>query len=149
MKFGFNRNWHLFIFGAGIIMCVIAVYFGGSIYSAKNSAFTTHLDAMDKIYNYPVEMIPTLSKKAAYFTLPFILIISVLLILVFLKSKNLVRKRIAIGLMIAIFIVWTFDILTILNPQFFDFSNWGFVWMTMGIIIIGGNLFSYFLPEKV
>lgn len=66
-----------------------------------------------------------------------------------IRSNNTNRRKVAGGMLMAIGIIFTVDVSTIINPDYFDFGGWGFVWITLSILIIAGNIYSYFLKEKV
>ena len=104
---------------------------------------------MENISHYSVESIPILSKLAAFVTLPFVLLMFFFTLMIRVKATNSNRRKVAGGMVIAIGIIFTVDVSTIINPDYFDFGGWGFVWITLSILIIAGNIYSYFLREKV
>lgn len=145
----FNKNWHLIIIALAFAMCLISLYFGGSIYSAAANEHITHLNQMENIGHYSVEDIVDLSKSAATITLPFILLMLTFILLIRWRAKNKLRKKVAGGMLLAICIILVFDIMTLSKPAFFDFGGWGYVWITFSILIIMGNIYSYFLPVEL
>lgn len=124
-------------------MCVISIYFGIRIYNANENIHLTELNEFDKVYYDDITLVPTITFLAAVITLPFILAIMVLQIIAVYKSTERVVKNIAIGLTGVGLIILVVDMLTISNPEGFDFSQWGFVWICMGLFIIAGNLLSF------
>ncbi|MCH2233408.1 MAG: hypothetical protein MK078_04060 [Crocinitomicaceae bacterium] len=130
-------------------MNLISLYFGGSIYSATSNQYITHLNEMENISNYSVDAIPALSQLAAFVTMPFVLLIMFFAFMIRIRSNNTNRRKVAGGMLMAIGIIFTVDVSTIINPDYFDFGGWGFVWITLSILIIAGNIYSYFLKEKV
>ena len=139
---------NIYILSISVIICAISVYFGASIYNANNNFLISHLNEMDKIYYYDVNLVPALSKKAAIITSPFVLAILVISILALRQSKNIKAKRLLKTIMAAALIISVFISLTIANPVFFEFGKWGYVWVTMGLIMIWANLISLFLKEN-
>jgi len=142
------RKKNLIVALIAFVMCLIAVYFGASIYNANENALLEHLNERDNLNYYDVEAVPALSKIAAIITLPFILAIFVFQIIIVLKTNSLVVKNIARGIIIAMILLICVDVATISNPIYFDFSKWGFFWITFGLITVWGNLFSVFVKEN-
>lgn len=137
----------------GFLMTLIAAFFGASIHNSKTNVHISHLNELDHIHYFDPDLIPQLNAQAAIFTLPFVIGLLVLEIWIASKAKVKQVKNIAIGLSIAATIILTIAILTLIDPVSFDFSQWGYVWITMGIFIVSGNALSAFIrgnaPKKV
>ena len=137
----------------GFLMTLIAAFFGASIHNSKTNVHIFHLNELDHINYFDPDLIPELNTQAAIFTLPFILGLLVIEFWIARKSTIKQVRNIAVGLFIAAVIILTIAILTLINPIYFDFSQWGYVWITMGIFIVAGNALSAFIrgnaPKKV
>jgi hypothetical protein len=129
----------------GFLTLLIAAYFGASIYNAQATHLVDHLEEIENNRRYSVELVPFLNYQAAVFTLPFLLIIFFLEIYIRVKSKIRQVKNIALGLTIALSGVIIVAILTLSNPTQYDFSQWGYVWLTISILVVAGNLISVFV----
>lgn len=129
----------------GFLTLLIAAYFGASIYNAQATHLVDHLEEIENSRHYALELVPLLNYQAAVFTLPFLLIIFFLEIYIRLKSKIRQVKNIALGLTLALSVVITVAILTLSNPTQYDFSQWGYVWLTISILVVAGNLISVFI----
>jgi hypothetical protein len=129
----------------GFLTLLIAAYFGASIYNAQATHLVDHLEEIENNRHYSVELVPFLIYHAAVFTLPFLLIIFFLEIYIRVKSKIRQVKNIALGLTIALSGVIIVAILTLSNPTQYDFSQWGYVWLTISILVVAGNLISVFV----
>lgn len=127
------------------LMILISVFFGASIHNAGENIHITHLNEMDNIHYFDAELIPKLNFQAAMYTLPLIATILVVQGLIAMGSKVRQVRNIAIGLFIAALIVITFDILTLWDPEAYNFNRWGYVWITMGVFIVAGNGISVFV----
>lgn len=138
----------MLIAGMALILCLVSVFFGMSIFNANNNEHIQHLNVADRIHYYDANLVPTLTYRAALSTIPFILGILITSVLVLRTTLVKKVKNLALGSLAAILVVIIFDVLTILNPYFFDFSKWGFVWITMGMIIIAANVLSIFINER-
>ncbi|MDC3352220.1 hypothetical protein OAV92_03135 [Crocinitomicaceae bacterium] len=137
----------------GFLMTLIAAFFGASIHSSKTNVHISHLNELDHIHHFDPEIIPQLNAQAAMFTMPFVLALLFFELWIVFKSDIRQVKNIAIGLTVAALIILVVAILTLMNPVEFDFSQWGYVWITMGIFIVAGNALSIFIkgnaPQKV
>ncbi len=133
----------------GFLMVLISMYFGSSIYNSKSNSPISYLNEMDHIHYYDVDLIPNLNFNAAAITLPFILILLFLQIWISLKATISPIRNIGRGLLCAVVIILAFDVLILSNPEQFDFSKWGYIWITLGIVIIAGNAFSVFIKGPV
>jgi phosphoglycerol transferase MdoB-like AlkP superfamily enzyme len=129
----------------GFLTLLLAAYFGASIYNAQATHLIQHLEEIENIQHYAIDLVPYLNYQAAVFTLPFLLITFFLEIYIRLKSQIKQVKNIALGLIVALFIVIVIAILTLLNPTQYDFSKWGYVWLTISILVVAGNLISVFV----
>lgn len=139
---------NIFIIAIAILMCLISIYFGMSIWNANNNFLIEHLNQADKLYYYDDDLVPALTFRAAVVTTPFIIGILVLSILGYLQTKIAKVKNLLIGSFIAVGIVIIIDVLTLFNPSVFEFGKWGYVWITMGLIIIWANFLSIFIKEN-
>lgn len=146
------RPKHLIIAIMAFLLILIAAYFGASIHNAKANDIIDYLNDMDNIHYYDAEIIPQLNFSAALFSLPITLIILVFELIVLRQIKHRAGKNIAIGTVLAIAIILVISLLTLWHPEDFDFSQWGYLWIAMGAIILVGNILSLFFQspkEKV
>lgn len=139
------KKKNLIVAVIAFLLCLISVYFGASIYNANENALIEHLNEHDKLNYYDVEAVPALSRIAAIITLPFIVAIFLFEIFIVLKTKIRPVKNIARGMIIAMGFLICLDVATISNSVYFDFSHWGFFWITFGMIAVWGNMFSVFV----
>lgn len=143
------RKFYATCSGLAFLMLLISVYFGSNIYRANENRYITHLNEMDRISYYGIEQVPQLSYNAALFTFPLILGIIFMEILILSKKPNLKTRNIAIGCLCAIGIIFVVDLLTLANPENYDFSNWGYLWITLGLIVLAGNTLSVFIKPQL
>lgn len=129
----------------GFLMILIAAYFGASIHNSKTNELISHLNEMDHIYYYNPALIPKLNFQAALFTMPLVATLLVFEFIIVLKTKVRQVKNIGLGLLVAVSIILVLAILTLSNPAKFDFSQWGYVWIAMGVFIVAGNALSIFI----
>lgn len=129
----------------GFLMILIAAFFGASIHNSKTNELISHLNEMDRIYYYDPAVIPKLNFQAALFTMPLVVALLVFEFIIVRKAKVRQVKNIAIGLLVAASIILALAILTLSNPAKFDFSQWGYVWIAMGVFIVAGNALSVFI----
>jgi len=129
----------------GFLLLLVSLYFGASVHNANTNSLITYLNEADHIYHYDKALVPKLNYQAALFTFPLILMIFVVEVIIAIKSKMRQVKNIGIGLSIASLIIAIVAVLILLNPTAYDFSLWGYVWITMGIFIVAGNIISIFL----
>ena len=131
-----------------VIICLISVYFGMSIANANNNFLIEHLNVADKIDYYPKKVVPALTFRAAIVTSPFLLAIIVLTIVTIRQTQKRKVRNLLIGGLVAVGIIAVVDVLTLVNPVQFEFSQWGYVWVTMGLIIIWANFLSALIKEN-
>ncbi|MEX1000730.1 MAG: hypothetical protein WDZ35_01300 [Crocinitomicaceae bacterium] len=141
------KKQHLIIAGLAFLMCLVAAYFGVSIQNANNNFLLTDLNEIDKIYYADINEVPKLSFLAAGITAPLILAILILEGMIIKKTQNRKVKNMAIGLMVATFIILLTDVYTLISPQKMDFSQWGYVWICLGLFLIAGNILSIFITR--
>ncbi|NOQ74693.1 MAG: hypothetical protein GQ574_21955 [Crocinitomix sp.] len=139
------RSKNLLCASIAFLVILIAAYFGATIHSSKSNDIISYLNEFEHINYYDVALIPKLNFQAALFSLPLLLIILVFEIIIALKSQIRQVKNLAMGAGLAIIIVIVFNILTLANPNDFDFSQWGYIWITMGAITVTANLVSVFV----
>ena len=139
---------HLVSAGLSFLMILIAVFFGSNIYRANENRFITHLNEMDRISYYGIADIPALTQKAVVFTFPLILTIFILTTYILIKKPFRIVRNIAFGNMVISTIIIVLSLLVFNDPITFDFSLWGYVWITMGIILIAGNILSVFIKKS-
>ncbi|MFT5822275.1 MAG: hypothetical protein ACI8ZM_003531 [Crocinitomix sp.] len=139
------RKKNLVCAGLAFLVILIAAYFGATIHSSKTNDIISYLNEFEHINYYDAALIPQLNFQAALVSLPLILAILVFEIIIAFKTQIRQVKNLAFGASLAIIIVIVFDVLTLMNPFDFDFSQWGYVWITMGAIIVTANLVSVFV----
>ena len=141
------KKYNLIVAALAFLVCALSAYFGVRVHNANENFLITDLNEFDKIYHDDIEMVPSLNWRAATITLPFLLAILVLEIMIIRTAVVRQTKNIAIGLLIAVGIILTVDVLTIVSPPSFDFSKWGFVWICLGLFLLAGNALSYFINK--
>lgn len=142
------RGKNILCASLAFLTILISAFFGASIYNSKSTELITHLDVMDNIHHFDPAIIPLLNFQAALYTLPLVLTVFVMEIIISLKAEIRQVKNIGRGLTFAAGIILTFAILTIMYPNQYDFSVWGYVWITMGIFITAGNVLSVFIKKR-
>lgn len=144
------RPKHLTVAIISFLIILIAAYFGASIHNSKTNDLIDYLNQMDNINYYDVDLIPALNFRGAMITLPLLLIVLVIEIIIVRQAANRIVKNIAIGEIFAVLIIIVIAILTLVYPKEFDMSNWGYVWITMGVVLFAGNILSAFInsPTK-
>jgi hypothetical protein len=145
------RKHHLIIMALAFLTCLVSIFFGIKIFNANENYLITELNEVDKLYYSDVADVPALSYYAAMITLPFLLGMLIFEIVIFKKAAMKKVKNIAVSLMIALLIILVVDVLTLSNSVFFDFSQWGFVWICLGLLVLAGNGISFVMRtgEKV
>lgn len=139
---------HIVVAFLSLLIVFISVGFGISISNANANHLITEWNEFENIKYFDVEMVPKLSFLAALATLPLILAVMVFQFILLKMARVRQVKNIAIGLLIAVLIIFSFDILVLIYPHVFDFSQWGFVWITMGMFLIVGNMLSLFIRPQ-
>lgn len=139
------RGKNILCAGLGFLVILISAYFGAAIHNSKTNVHITHLNEMDYIDYFDADLIPQLNHKAATFTMPLVLTILFFELFIAFKSKIRQIRNIAIGLSVAVLAILIMGIITMLNPHGYDFSRWGYVWITMGVFIVAGNILSVFV----
>lgn len=139
------RKKNLACAGIAFLVILIAAYFGATIHSSKTNDIISYLNEFEHINYYDADLIPKLNFQAALFSLPLLLTILVFELIIIFKSQIRQVKNLAIGASLAVMIVIVIDTLTLTNPFGFDFSLWGYIWITMGAIILAANLVSVFV----
>jgi uncharacterized membrane protein len=142
------RRLHLVTAALAFILCLISAYYGAAIYNANNNYHIQHLNQLDNISYYSIEDVPFLTFKAAFLTVPFIVIILVLETIVALRSKIRQVKNISRGLVVAMLITLGCALLMLKYPREYDFSQWGYVWIIMGFLTVAGNMISVFIRPR-
>lgn len=143
------QSKHLAVIIIAFLIILIAAYFGASIHNSKTNHLIDYLNEMDNIQHYNVELIPSLNFRGAVITLPLILIVLVIEVLIVIQSNNRVVKNIAIGSIFASLIVILIAILTLSYPNEFDMSRWGYIWITMAVVLFAGNVLSIFIKPTI
>ncbi len=139
------RNINIVAACISFLLVLIAVFFGASIHNANTNMHITYLNEMDNIHYFDVNRVPQLTRQATIFTLPLLIGILVLELIITVKGTVRQVKNIAIGLAIAMLIVIVFDVLIMSNAQAYDFSRWGYIWITMGVFSLAGNALCVFI----
>lgn len=142
------RKYHLGIAAIAFLMCLISVFFGVSIYNANENFLIEHLNTADQIYYFDIEQVPGLSHRAAIFTFPLILGITGLSIFLLAKKPERKVKNLLFGTLLAVMIIMSVAIGTIINPVYFDFSQWGFIWVCLGLFISASNVLAFLASKK-
>lgn len=142
------RKHHLVIAACTFLLCLISVYYGIRIYNANENHLLTELNEFDKLIYDDISDVPYLSFSAAMITLPILLIIFVFELIILFKVNQRKVKNITFGLMLFTLIILAFDLMILNQPDYFDFSKWGFIWICLGLIILAGNIFSYALRRN-
>ncbi len=126
----------------------MSVFYGASIHNANNNFHIQHLNQMDNIVFYDVKEVPFLTFKATFVTLPFILAIFISEIVILFRTKVRQVRNIALGALAAMAVALFCDLYVMSNAKELDFSRWGFIWIFMGFLSLGGNLLSWFINRR-
>ena len=137
------RKHHFIVAGIAFLICLISIYFGIKIFNANENHLITELNELDKVYYSDIKMVPDLSRLAAMIILPFVVIITIFVIIIIVKVPNIRTKNINFGILFMMLVLIVFSILTILNPFFYDFSKWGLIWICLGLLTIVGSAVSF------
>lgn len=142
------RKHHLIVAACAFLMCAITVFFGIKIHNANENFLITELNEIDKLYYSSKESVPALSLMAVVVILPFLLVQIALSVYIHFKNSHSKVRNINIGLLFTMLIILTFTVLTMMNKTFFDFSQWGFIWICLGLIIIAFSGLSFIYRRK-
>ncbi|UKN00416.1 hypothetical protein K6119_11795 [Paracrocinitomix mangrovi] len=134
---------HLAIGFLAFITAAISGYFGVSINNANENVNIQYLNEFDDIHYYDIVNVPKLTFTAAVVTLPLMMAILVLELLSIKKASIKKTRNMAMGLSVAALIVLVVDFLTLMNPENYDFSKWGYLWIAMSFFILVGNMLSF------
>lgn len=129
------------------VMAIICMFFGGSIYNAKANLHIEHLNEMDRLHYFDVDMIPGLSRLAAIITIPFLLGITYIEIYTLRKSKLIIQRNIAKAILSVAALLLILAALMIAWHRMFDFSQWGYAWVFGALITIAGNVVCIFAKK--
>jgi hypothetical protein len=141
------KKYNLIVAALAFLICALAAYFGTRVHNANENFLLTELNEFDKIYYDDITLVPKLNRLAAIVTAPLILGILFLEVMVIRTAMVRQSKNIAIGLFIATAIIAVFDVLTLLSPEDYDFSHFGFIWICLGLFLLVGNVLSYFITR--
>jgi hypothetical protein len=141
------KKYNLIVAALAFLICALAAYFGTRVHNANENFLLTELNEFDKIYYDDITLVPKLNRLAAIVTAPLILGILFLEVMVIRTATVRQSKNIAIGLFIATAIIAVFDVLTLLSPEDYDFSHFGFIWICLGLFLLVGNVLSYFITR--
>jgi hypothetical protein len=141
------KKYNLIVAALAFLLCALAAYFGTRVHNANENFLLTELNEFDKIYYDDITLVPKLNRLAAIVTAPLILGILFLEVMVIRTAMVRQSKNIAIGLFIATAIIAVFDVLTLLSPEDYDFSHFGFIWICLGLFLLVGNVLSYFITR--
>ncbi|MFT4600680.1 MAG: Ca2+/Na+ antiporter [Arenicella sp.] len=137
------RKHHLIVAAIAFLVCLISITFGIKIFNANANHLITELNELDKVYYSDVKAVPQLSWMAAVGTLPFLLAIMVFEVFILFKVKNKRTKNVNRGILFLVITVLVFDVLILMNPVYYDFSKWGFIWICSGLLMVMGSAISY------
>jgi hypothetical protein len=141
------KKYNLIVAALAFLICALAAYFGTRVHNANENFLLTELNEFDKIYYDDITLVPKLNRLAAIVTAPLILGILFLEVMIIRTAMVRQSKNIAIGLFIATAIIAVFDVLTLLSPEDYDFSHFGFIWICLGLFLLVGNVLSYFITR--
>jgi hypothetical protein len=141
------KKLHIIIIILSFITMLVSLGYGNSIQNAGDNHLTEHLN-IDEGFSYSSpEEIPTLSFKAAFITLFFLIPGFSIQLYVFIKTTFKRLKKLAIGALICYAIIFIIDITTLLNPFEYNFKYYGMIWVLLSLTTIFINGISVFLLE--
>lgn len=139
------RKYHLIVIGIAFLMNATALYFGVRIYNANANHLITELNALDNIYTDDIQRVPLLSYQAALWTLPMLIAMLAFELVIVRGVRHQQVKNIALGLTLAVLVIFVIDICMLNQPEGYDFSQWGMIWIGMGLFLMVGNGLSFIL----
>lgn len=139
-----SRKVYLLPAAFAFLLCMVSLYFGASIYNANENVHIDYLNEMDHIDYYDASLVPALTGLAAILTLPFIVGTLGTEIYILLKASQNKIRRIAQVILVLHTGLLLLAIITISDPEAWDFSHTGYAWIFTGLFTIAGNVFSIF-----
>jgi len=141
------KKHHLALIGISFITIIVSMFFGMSIQNAQDNFLIDHLNIEEGINYFDVNEVPKLSFTASAVTL--ILILALLGIELYIIKKNQIKKvkYLAIGAIIFLSIILVFDLLTLNNPHYFNFKQFGMIWVILCLNVIFINVVSIFIKK--
>jgi len=141
------RKLHLIIAFLAFITMLISLGYGISIQNAGDNFLTEHLNRNEGFsYSMPEE-IPTLSFKAAFITLIFLIPGFSIQVYIYLNTSLIRIKKLAIGALICFSIIFLFDALTLISPHVYNFKHYGMIWVLLSLTTIFINGVSIFIRK--
>jgi hypothetical protein len=126
---------------------LVSLGYGISIQNAGDNFLNQHLYT-DEGYSYSLpEEIPTLSFKAAFITLFFLIPGFTIQLYILLKTTFKRLKILASGALICYVIIFSVDILTLINPIAYNFRDFGMIWVLLSLTTIFINGISIFVKK--
>jgi len=126
---------------------LVSLGYGISIQNAGDNFLNEHL-YNDEGYSYSLpEEIPTLSFKAAFITLFFLIPGFIIQLYIYLKTNFKRLKKLAIGALVCYLLIFTVDFLTLTYPVSYNFKNFGMIWVLLSLTTIFINGISLFIKK--
>jgi len=141
------KKLHLIIIFLSFITMLVSLGYGISIQNAGDNFLNEHL-YNDEGYSYSLpEEIPTLSFKAAFITLFFLIPGFIIQLYIYLKTNFKRLKKLAIGALICYLFIFSVDFLTLTYPASYNFKNFGMIWVLLSLTTIFINGISLFIKK--
>jgi len=141
------KKLHIIIIFLSFITMLVSLGYGISIQNAGDNFLNEHL-YNDEGYSYSLpEEIPTLSFKAAFITLFFLIPGFIVQLYIYLKTNFKRLKNLAIGALVCYLLIFTVDFLTLNYPVSYNFKNFGMIWVLLSLTTIFINGISLFIKK--
>jgi len=141
------KKLHIIIIFLSFITVLVSLGYGSSIQNAGDNHLTQHL-YNDEGYNFSQpDEIPTLSFKAAFITLFFLIPGFIIQLYILLKTPFKRLKTIAIGALVCYLIIFSVDFLTLMTPVTYNFKYYGMIWVLLSLTTIFINGVSIFIRK--
>gem|GEM_PF-1821443 len=141
------KKLHIIIIFLSFITMLVSLGYGISIQNAGDNFLNEHL-YNDEGYSYSLpEEIPTLSFKAAFITLFFLIPGFIIQLYIYLKTNFKRLKNLAIGALVCYLLIFTVDFLTLNYPVSYNFKNFGMIWVLLSLTTIFINGISLFIKK--
>ncbi len=141
------KKQHLVIIGLAFITILISLFFGVSIQNAQDNFLIEHLNVEDGINYFSKDEVPKLSFTAAFVTAIFVPVMLGLELYVIIKTPYKLVKKMALACSLLLLVIISFIVMTLINPHYFNFKEFGMVWVLLSMSIIFINIISVFTKK--
>ncbi len=142
------RNFYFGILILCLITMLVSLYYGTSIQDAQDNFLVEHLYEDEGIDNFDLDYIPTLSFKAAFVTLFFLLFAFILQFIILIRTTFKSVKYCSILALCFFSVIFIFDVLTLFCPHDYNFKNFGMIWVLLSLSIIFISMVGVFTKKQ-